>query len=273
MSKITIKERFGQAPVELLNRTDLSFKAKGLFSFIQSKPDGWSFSVDRITRQSNEGKDAIRSGLKELEDAGYLTRIAAKKKDGTWDGYDYTLSAFPLADFPSTVNSMTENPDTYSKIEDSKIDIVKKSIVLQNAEKATASRGVSRGDTAPSKKALKTRVVKKELASHEDIIAALDAVKPLFPSEFANPTRTPYGNKTTRGAVAAAISAYGLQTVVLVASKFATLKTTKYSHTAINVNAFFVRFDAIKTFVEKEQGKVEEHNAPDVLAQYDYVDL
>lgn len=112
MPKLYIKNRYGVIPNELLNSTSLSLKAKGLFGFLQSKPDGWSFSVERIAKQSKDGKDAVRSALKELELSGYLYRYAIKSDDGQWAGYQYILSDLPLTENPST-----ENPDALSKKE------------------------------------------------------------------------------------------------------------------------------------------------------------
>lgn len=59
---------------EVLYRTDLSFKAKGIFAYMFSKPDGWDFSADRIAKEASEDRKAILNGLKELEVAGLLTR-------------------------------------------------------------------------------------------------------------------------------------------------------------------------------------------------------
>lgn len=137
MSKLYIRNRYGTAPNELLNREDISFKAKGLYVFIQSKPDGWAFSLDRIAKQSNEGKDAVRSGIKELEDAGYLIRTATKDSDGTWDGYDYTLLEIPSSGFPTTVNPTLDNGHTLSKKDSSKKEVVISSETLVSREKDT----------------------------------------------------------------------------------------------------------------------------------------
>ena len=126
MGKLYIGKKFGQAPNELLNRQDISLKAKGLFTFLQSKPNGWDFSIKRISQQTNDGKSAIRTGLKELEENGYLNRKAAKNGKGKWSGYDYTLSENPSPDNPSTGNPSSENHDTNSKKENSKKEKSKK---------------------------------------------------------------------------------------------------------------------------------------------------
>ncbi|QGH73071.1 MAG: DnaA [Podoviridae sp. ctviO18] len=65
---------FTQVANEVLNDKSLSWKAKGLFAYLFSKPDGWQFSGDRISKDSSDGRKATHSGLKELEDKGYIYR-------------------------------------------------------------------------------------------------------------------------------------------------------------------------------------------------------
>lgn len=71
---------FTQIPNEVLYHPKLSFKAKGLWAYFQSKPEGWDFSSKRIAKESKDGQDSILSGIKELEAHGFLTK--AKKPDG-----------------------------------------------------------------------------------------------------------------------------------------------------------------------------------------------
>lgn len=59
---------------EILSNEKISFKAKGLYAYLFSKPDGWDFSGDRMTSQTKEGRKAIYSILRELEDAGFIKR-------------------------------------------------------------------------------------------------------------------------------------------------------------------------------------------------------
>jgi predicted transcriptional regulator len=96
MSKLIIKSKYGIAPNELLNNKDISLKAKGLFTYMQSKPSEWSFSIKKIASQLKEGEDSIKTTLKELETFGYIERKAIKKEDGKWNGYDYFLYEEPI---------------------------------------------------------------------------------------------------------------------------------------------------------------------------------
>lgn len=77
---------FTQVPNNLLYDPDISFKAKGLWAYMNAKPDGWNFSADRISMETKEERKAILAGLKELSGAGYIT--AKKLKDGR---IEYTL--------------------------------------------------------------------------------------------------------------------------------------------------------------------------------------
>ena len=124
--KLYIQRKYGQIPNDILNNPTLSLRAKGLWVFLQSKPDGWSFSVDRISNQTKEGKSAIQSAMRELEKHGLLLRIPRKNEKGQWSGYDYILSEKPLAENRSTDSRLTENIVTLSNKDNSNKDNSKK---------------------------------------------------------------------------------------------------------------------------------------------------
>lgn len=127
MSKLHIKNKYGVTPNELLNNSEISLRAKGLFTFLQSKPDSWKFSTERISKQTKEGINSVRKALQELEEKGYLVRTA-EKKDGKWNGYNYTLYEKPSYLKPTTEERSSENCEPSSKNNSSKKDIVKKNI-------------------------------------------------------------------------------------------------------------------------------------------------
>lgn len=94
----------------------LSLKSKGLLSVILSLPDDWRISIEGMTQFSADGKDAIRSAIRELTDAGYITRAQTHSEAGTFSGYDYivheTPAASPSSGFPTMENPTMENPTT-----------------------------------------------------------------------------------------------------------------------------------------------------------------
>jgi len=140
MSKLIIKNKYGIAPNELLNNDKLSLKAKGMFTFLQSKPDNWKFSVKRIGIQNLDGKSSIGVALKELEKYGVLCRRSTKDSNGKWNGYDYILSEKPFTEKPSTEKPLTENRATLSKIDNSNKDIVKRNVDISIEKKLSFSK-------------------------------------------------------------------------------------------------------------------------------------
>lgn len=67
MAKLKISEQYGVIPNSVLHDAELSLKAKGLYGYIQSKPDGWEFSAERIMNECKDGLESVRAGLRELE--------------------------------------------------------------------------------------------------------------------------------------------------------------------------------------------------------------
>lgn len=66
--------KFTQVPDQVTNDPNLSFKSKGLWLYLWSKPEGWNFCASRIAKTSKDGRDSVLSGMQELEDKGYIER-------------------------------------------------------------------------------------------------------------------------------------------------------------------------------------------------------
>lgn len=90
------KVPFTQVPNEILYSQDLSMTAKCMYAYLMSKPNKWQFSSVRIQEEMVEGRFAIQSALKELEDAGYLKR--KKLKTGRMK---YQLLKNPMCNKPN----------------------------------------------------------------------------------------------------------------------------------------------------------------------------
>jgi len=131
MSKLIIKNRYGVIPNHLLNDSDISFKAKGIYAYIQSKPEDWDFSAERISRQTKEGLSSVKSALIELENKGYLNRNKYKNSKGFWE-IEYVLFENPVVDNPPLDNPPLENPTLENRTNNSKQDYSKKDISKQD---------------------------------------------------------------------------------------------------------------------------------------------
>ena len=124
MGKLIIKNRYGTIPNDLLNSIHISFKAKGMYAYIQSKPDNWEFSAERISKQVKEGLPSVISALKELENFGYLARNRYQNNKGFWV-VDYLLYEIPIEENLITGKPNEENPNIGKQSNNSNIDYSK----------------------------------------------------------------------------------------------------------------------------------------------------
>ena len=99
----------------------LSFKSKGLLAYMLSLPDDWVFYEEEIMKHSTDGKQSVRTGLKELQQLGYLIKNQSREKGKfakvDWLLYDepgnVDIQVFlPQTEKRSTDNPPTENPPT-----------------------------------------------------------------------------------------------------------------------------------------------------------------
>jgi len=102
-------DHFTQIPNDWLRDSRLSFKARGILAMLMSHTQGWSLSINTIAKQNQEGKDAIRSAVQELEKYGYLYRTQVN--EGGRFGESIWITQDP-ADSPMAENPTTENPTT-----------------------------------------------------------------------------------------------------------------------------------------------------------------
>lgn len=73
----------------LLRDKTMSLKAKGLLITMLSKPDGWDYTLNGLQTILLEGRDAIASGLTELERHGYLVRRKTRDRFGRFTDVEY----------------------------------------------------------------------------------------------------------------------------------------------------------------------------------------
>lgn len=76
----------------------LSLKERGLGLWLFSHTDGWNLSVRSIAKQVGAGVEAVQSGLKALEEFGYLRR---ERQYG--DGHQFADMDYVVTDVPEDV--------------------------------------------------------------------------------------------------------------------------------------------------------------------------
>ena len=88
----------------------LSFKAKGLFMYMWSQSNDWNFYVNELSSHAKDGRNAVMTGLEELENYGYLKRKRVRNAQGQLKETEYVLSETPTLEKPKSENPTLENP-------------------------------------------------------------------------------------------------------------------------------------------------------------------
>lgn len=79
---ITITRRradnFTIIPNDVLSDPNLTWKAKGILSYLLGKPQGWKVQVNDLAKRSAGGEKAVHSAIRELRALGYVNRWAER---------------------------------------------------------------------------------------------------------------------------------------------------------------------------------------------------
>lgn len=97
MANVIVKRTsYTAIPNAVLRDKNLSLKARGLLGFCLSLSDNWKYSIQGLATAAGAGIDAIKSGLQELEKAGYLVRRKYRDENGRM-ACDYEIYDSPVA--------------------------------------------------------------------------------------------------------------------------------------------------------------------------------
>lgn len=219
MAKIRIEKRYATIPNNILNCKDISFRAKGIWAYIYSKPDGWNFSAKKIALQSKEGVDAVRNAIKELENQHLLKRTKFQNELGHWD-IEYLLLEYsvgkPCAGKPNDGKPYNGKTTNISKKEYSKKDIVKK----------------------------------KEIISENKFSQDIKTILELFST--INPS-IQYGNKTQRKVCEDMIKKYRADNVINMVKQVISVQGEKYAPVATTPYAMYKKLGEFKIYFEKQR--------------------
>ena len=91
----------------------LSLKAKGLLSQMLSLPENWDYTLTGLCYINKESKDAIRTAIHELEQAGYIRRRQTTDSSGKFSSNEYTIYEQPQEEtVPALAQSSSEKTAT-----------------------------------------------------------------------------------------------------------------------------------------------------------------
>jgi uncharacterized phage protein (TIGR02220 family) len=98
---------------DLIKNQHLSWKARGILTYILSLPDDWDINLKELAKHSAaDGIESFRAGWKELEKFGYVRHEKSRNDKGRIVGYRTIISDCPETGFPDTVFPDTAKPDT-----------------------------------------------------------------------------------------------------------------------------------------------------------------
>jgi len=131
--RVEKRSRFATVDRRTVNDKRLSWAARGLLVWLLDKPDDWITSTDRLTRESPQGRHAVRSILHELEALGYLVRSRSRTAAGTLSDAEWIIrevaevpievdsegeptSGFPTLDKPTYEEPTSDNRTAYRRL-------------------------------------------------------------------------------------------------------------------------------------------------------------
>lgn len=104
---------FVQIDKTVIEDDSISFQAKGIMVYLLSKPDDWKILMVDLEKRGTNGRESIRSAVKELCAAGYMVRVKARDEStGRMDGWQYDVFERPTDGFPSDGKPTVGNPST-----------------------------------------------------------------------------------------------------------------------------------------------------------------
>ena len=110
---------FTQIPNVVLCDNRISLKAKGVYSYLFSKPDDWQFHIDVMEKELLESACQIRSAIKELLSFGYIVRKQFNE-NGRFGGMIYEfanphrMQEIPYAEKTAYGSAPTRNNTDYT---------------------------------------------------------------------------------------------------------------------------------------------------------------
>jgi hypothetical protein len=146
----------------------LSFKAKGILTYLLSRPDGWEVSVADLIKHGKEKEAAVRSGLKELKNAGHM-KYTQSRNQGRITGWlieVYEIPHSPDGDFQQVENQDVENRGQVL------------STLSRKQKQSSIKEGVNAAPKTPHEINLYRTVTKKypPTPNYEDVITYIQAV-------------------------------------------------------------------------------------------------
>ena len=114
-------DSFTIVPNAIFRHEGISQQATGLYCYLFSHKSDQDITINFITNHFKNGRDAVRSALKELESLGYLVR-EQERRNGKIVAYNYILKDAPQTGKPSPEKPSPEKPSPENPIQSNTIN-------------------------------------------------------------------------------------------------------------------------------------------------------
>ena len=135
--RIEKKSNFTVVSNDILMNNFMSMKATCLLMKMLGKPDNWDYTINGMRTFCAEGRDAIRSALKELEKFGYLERRKVRDSRGRYTDIEYIIYEEPISRSPRSAYPESENPSLDSPPSENPTEINKEINKKRNNQELT----------------------------------------------------------------------------------------------------------------------------------------
>lgn len=229
MAKLTREKiPFTQVANVVLNDKDLSMKAKGIFAYMFSKPDGWQFSAERISMDTTDNRTSILSGIKELKENGYLE---CRKLGNGRVQYYLKYSQNPESEnLTLDADPKSENP-TMRKPHNAKIEPISNIVINNNKDK-------------------ESNIIAE--TSSAEIVALIDLFR-----EWNIVAKDWYRNKTERNACKWLLEEFGLEKSKEMIKYLPTINAIPYAPITTSPSELKRNYTKLKAFGEKQRSKLK----------------
>lgn len=114
--KVEKLEKYAVLDLTAEEDPNLSWKAKGLHTYLVTRPPGWQIYRNELERRSTDGRESLANGLRELKAAGYLEIVPAQDEKGKMNGWVWTVRLVPIMSEkkPKPVGRETRNTENPS---------------------------------------------------------------------------------------------------------------------------------------------------------------
>ena len=150
----------------LLRDGEISLKARGLAAWLLTHTAEFELSVERIALLTQTGETAVKSGLRELEARGYLTRTLQRDARNRVTGSLYEISDTLPSSEPPVENAPVENRPVENELDYKKTNSKK---ITEN-KKTTSSAAT--GDAAPADGLFPAEEIKSAETNAGHVVAA-----------------------------------------------------------------------------------------------------